>query len=360
VAHIKHFLRKPAHAHHEPVLMIKELGLAMIDPRRAGTDRCALDRLERHGITVRDEATLSRARVELGNGEAPTTRLDWLFEREQTWALNALGVTARDSEGERIKVGVIDSGIGRHVDVDGQVVERISMVPGKTGTDELGHGTHTAGLVAGRRAPAAGPRYGVAPAAQLVGVRVFGDDEQLAPEGMIRTAIFIAIQRGCRVLSLAAGRLAPTYTKEDEYLGRFLVSAGCILMAAAGNDSDRTGGLAQPTRAPANAPFVPAIGAMTATQQVWNNSNGVGDDPATRVDALAPGTNITSAWVDGGTMAVSGTSAATAIAAGVAAAVWSRDPTLPAAEIVRMLSRRARRIPDAPPGAAGDGYLQIT
>jgi subtilisin family serine protease len=356
IAHIDDFKRRPHEAHREPALAVSDLGVVMIDPARTGTDAAALAKIK--GVVVRPEAMLTRAPVKIADASRPT-RLDWLAEATQTWALSALGVDARDSDGGAIQIGVIDSGIARHPDLDAQVVDRISVVPGNDGLDRLGHGTHSTGLVCGARVPKSGPRYGVAPSATVLGVRVFGGDGDTTGEGMVRTGIYLAVKRGCRVLCLAAGRIAPTYTQDDEYLGRFLVAENCILMAAAGNDSDRGAGVTRPTRAPANAPFVPAIGAMTATIQVWNDSNGIGDDPATRVDALAPGTNVRSAWMGGGTVAVSGTSAATALAAGVAAAVWSRDRTLSASDVIRNLSRTARRVPGAPTGSAGDGYLQV-
>jgi len=343
--------------HTAPAISIDDLGLAVIHPGRAGADETALRKVE--GIQLRPEHKLSRTRVVPGNAGEPPTRLDWLNETTQTWALSALGVRPSDEDGGGISVGVIDSGMALHPDVAGQVRERLSLVPGLDGGDTLGHGTHCGGLIAGSRTPKTGPRYGVAPRASIVSIRVFGGSEDGVGEGSVRAAIYMAVQRGCRVISLAAGRPAPTYSKEDENLGRFLVLHNCILVAAAGNDSDRNGGVVVPTRAPANAPFVPAIGAMTPSTRVWNDSNGIGDDPATRVDALAPGTGIRSAWVGGGTQAVSGTSAATALAAGVVAALWSRNPSLSAPEITRELSRRAKRVPNAPPGAAGDGYLQL-
>jgi subtilisin len=358
VAHIEDFTTKPklATLSQSPTVVMNELGLMVIDPRRANTEPGSLQRLR--GVSVREERVLSRATTVLHTAVPPPTNLDWLNQTSQTWALNALGIRGTDEDGEGIAVAVIDSGVAEHPDIAGQIQERISLLPGSE-DDVIGHGTHCAGLIAGKRQPGQGrARYGVAPRARVVSIRVF-DKEQATGEGTIRAALYLAVKRGCRVLSLAAGRVSQEYTKEDEYMGRFLVAENCVLMAAAGNDSNRSVGDARPTRAPANAPFVPAIGAMTPAARVWNDSNGTGDDPATRVDAVAPGTGIVSAWMGGGTQIVSGTSAATALAAGLAAAVWSRSRYQSASELLRQLSRTARRMPQAPLGASGNGYLQL-
>jgi len=334
-------------------MVMNELGLAVIDPRRGAADLATLAK----GATVREEHVLSRASTVRHASGPPPTKLDWLDETSQTWALTALGLDPADDDGGGIRVGVIDSGVTKHPDVAPQICEQLSMLPGTVG-DVIGHGTHCAGLIAGKRVPAHGPRYGVAPKAEIVSIRVFDANEH-APEATIRAALYLSVKHGCKVISLAAGRPSLEYAPDDEYLGRFLVAENCVLVAAAGNDSNRAANDVRPTRAPANAPFVPAIGALTPAARVWNDSNGVGDDAATRVDALAPGTGIASAWMGGGTQIVSGTSAATAVAAGLAAAAWSRSPRQSASELLRMLSRTARRMPQSPPGSSGDGYLQI-
>jgi subtilisin family serine protease len=340
----------------EPSAVMHELGIAVVDPRHGATARAALEKIP--FATVREEHVLTRVTTTRRGAATPPTNLDWL-ETDQSWALSALGIRPRDQDGDGILVAVIDSGVTLHPDIRAQVADRISLLGGGP-DDTVGHGTHCAGLIAGSRVPARGLRYGVAPNARVLSIRVFDADET-APEATVRIALYAAAKRGCRVISLAAGRLSPAgCSPEDVSLGRFLVAENCVLMAAAGNDSDRAGNNAQPTRAPANAPFVPAIGALTPRAQVWNDSNGVGDDAATRVDFLAPGTSIVSAWMTGGTMSVSGTSAATAIAAGFAAAVWSRAPHQTASDLLRALSRMARRMPHAVPGSSGAGYLQIT
>jgi len=342
-----------------PALVLPEIGTITIDPGTVDTPDLRQIPPTRGILRIRSEYYFRRAPVSFSLAPLPTL-LDWLDESNQTWVRNALAMEVDDDYGAGIVAGVVDSGVSAHPDLAGRLRPGVSLVPGEPSTaDLLGHGTHCAGLIVGARAPQQGVRYGIAPAAEVTPIRVFGTDEK-APETTVRAGLLEGA-RTCRVLSLAAGRLAPGgFFPEDEQLARYLVTKGVLLFAAAGNDSNRAMSLVEPTRAPGNAPFVPAIGAMTAGKAVWNSSNGLGDDPADRVDAVTPGVNVRSAWLAGGMRTLAGTSASTAIAAGVAVAMWSRDPSLPAAQVLRNLWRAAAAMPNAAVGSAGVGYLRVS
>ncbi len=342
-----------------PVFVLPEAGTITVDAEALNIDPLTGVAPGQAILGARAEQYFTRPDVSFVE-EAPPTALAWIDESEQTWVLSALGIRTTDHDGAGVVVGIVDSGISAHPDLQGRVRPGASFVEGDPlTTDGIGHGTHCAGLVAGALVAADGPRYGIAPAAEVTSLRVFGATEK-APETLVRAGI-VEGARSCHVMTLAAGRLTAggAFFPEDEQLARFLVTRNVLLFAAAGNDSDRSIGIVKPTRAPANAPFVPAIGAMTAGKAVWNTSNGIGDDPATRVDAVAPGVNIRSAWLGGRSQTLSGTSAATAVAAGAAAALWSRDRTLPAAEVLRNLWRGSLVLANAPPGSAGAGQLRV-
>jgi subtilisin family serine protease len=305
----------------------------------------------RRGVTVRAEWKLARPLTRVTSSPRATVLLD---DAQRSWALQAIGLAADARDGAGIVVGLIDSGVDlTHPALAGSV----SAGTSDGGLDATGHGTHCAGILVGRPFPGS-PRYGIAPAAHVRSYRVF-DANGESDEGRVRDAIRQAVLDGCRVLVLAAGVPSPDYRSDDAALGAWLTSMGAILFAAAGNESNRLGGVVEPTLAPANAPDVRAIGAVTAAQILWNSSNGLGTVDATRVDAVAPGVEVLSAWPSGRTLHMSGSSVATAIAGGVAAALWSRAPGLDPAGVYAQMKRMARTNLAGARDGLGDGALSL-
>jgi hypothetical protein len=348
----------PHAARRAAISAFPRIGMAVIDPARAGVTRAQLEK-KFHG-RVRDEHPLRRTPIHYESSATPTR--PWTDDAATCWPLHALGIRPRDNDGEGIVVGVIDTGISIvHPALRTCVLETKSFVPGYRGDDDdLGHGTHVAALVAG--AATERPRYGVAPAAKIRGYRIYGSDDATDEVTLIH-AIETAADDGCRLLVLATGRAVAAEDErgieEDTNLGLYLATRGCLLFAAAGNESDRPKAI-QPTDAPANAPRIYAIGASTREDGVWNKSNGKFTDVDRRVDWGAPGQYIVSALAGGTTLSASGTSAACAIAVGAAAALWSRQPSLSGAELIRELNLRAAARPNVEPEAIGNGLLRVT
>jgi subtilisin family serine protease len=237
---------------------------------------------------------------------------------------------------------VLDTGVDPdHPDLAPAIVAAESFVAGDA-RDRHGHGTHVAGVLAGRR-PVMGPAYGVAPGARLHIGKVLDDDGRGTDAGVL-DGIEWALEQGCRLVSLSLGSpwSGPGYPIAYEQAARTAIAAGSLLIAAAGNDSRRPDVL-EPVNAPANAPSILAVAAVDHHDRVAAFSNpsfpGTGS-----VDVAAPGVAVRSAVPGGGQAAYDGTSMATPHVAGVAALLLEDRPSRSAWEVAARLHLDARRL----------------
>ncbi len=114
-------------------------------------------------------------------------------------------------DGTGVRVAVVDTGIyAEHPDLAGKVVGWADLVNGREDPyDDHGHGTHCAGTIAG--SGAGGIITGVAPGADLIGIKVFSEDGS----GYLSTVIEgfeTAVLLGADVISFSGGTIG-----YDEY-----------------------------------------------------------------------------------------------------------------------------------------------
>ena len=109
------------------------------------------------------------------------------------WWHDALGVSAQKSNGQDIKIGVIDSGCGPHDALD-HVKNRGSFILGEYdpdgGEDSGSHGTHVCGIIGAYPNNHPLPYYGLAPGAHLSSIRVFPENDA-ANQGDIADAMAV-------------------------------------------------------------------------------------------------------------------------------------------------------------------------
>jgi len=140
-----------------------------------------------------------------GEGEEIAWGVDWI-EAPQVWA-NGIN-------GSGINVSVVDTGINAsHPDLQGKVIAWKDFVNNKTTPyDDNGHGTHCAGTIAGTGA--GGTKTGVAPGANLFGVKVFNSGGY-ANESDVMEGFQWSVANGADVISYSGGML-PLDGIEDE------------------------------------------------------------------------------------------------------------------------------------------------
>ena len=183
---------------------------------------------------------------------------------EPTLLLTQLYGNLPAGTGSGVTIAIVDSGIvGHHPDLTNVsgglncVSDEVRGDPGaaanwRPALKEGEHGTHVAGIAAGRGT--AGRFHGVAPGATLRSYRVFPDGGGGASNFDIAKAIDAAIADGCDIINMSLGggpKDDLTMTAIDRAL-----EAGVLVVVAAGNDYRK------PVDFPAAFPACVAVSAM--------------------------------------------------------------------------------------------------
>src|SRR3982751_3563114 len=229
-------------------------------------------------------------------------------------------------DGAGIGVAVVDSGItGWHDDltyrgsnpnvkvVGGQRVTKfVDFVNGRlTPYDDNGHGTHVAGIIAGNGYDTLGARAGMAPAANLVSLKVLDDHGGGYISNVIAALDWIAANRtayNIRVVNLSVGAaVSESYNTDPLTLAaKRVVDQGVVVVTAAGNlGKNPITGKAQygAITAPGNAPWVLTVGAYSHEGTIvrsddkmapYSSRGPTAVDFAAKPDLVATGTGIVS------------------------------------------------------------------
>jgi subtilisin family serine protease len=239
-----------------------------------------------------------------GTVEASTTQsgATWGIDRIDQRARPLSGTYTYTSTGAGVTAYIIDTGIQTsHPQFGGRAAVSYDAVgDGRNGQDCNGHGTHVAGTVGSAT-------YGVAKGVALRAVRVLNCSGSGTNSGVIAGMNWVAanhVARSVANMSLGGGFSSSTNTAANN-----LAASGVFLAVAAGNSSADACG-----SSPSSAANATTVAASTSTDARATYSNYGGC-----VDLYAPGSSITSTWINSGTNTISGTSMATPHVTGVAA-----------------------------------------
>ena len=276
----------------------------------------------------------------------------------------SLGLAAVPYTGAGTNVAVVDSGIDASGSLAGRVAGFWDFTRGGVASrpwDDYGHGTHVAGLIAGYVKGTRSGFSGVAPAARLYGFKVLDKNGRGRASDVVRALEFIVANRKSAapgaikidIINLSLGH--PIYEPAaSDPLVRAVeqaVRAGIVVITAAGNFGTAPNGKVgyAGITSPGNAPSAITVGALDTRNTVQTGDDRVADfssrgptwfDGFAKPDVVAPGVALTSSSPSTGSLytaypqivrysdddgrkysELSGTSMASAVAAGVAALV---------------------------------------
>jgi serine protease AprX len=268
-----------------------------------------------------------------------------------------LGLAATSPTGRGVGVGIVDSGVAGHPDVASRLAASLDFTSGGIASvapsDQYGHGTHVAGLIAGAGAqPGMAAFRGVAPDATLFSLRVLDGNGNGRTSDVIRAILYATTYRtllGIDVLNLSLGH--PIYEPASrDPLVRAVERAsrsGLVVVVAAGNFG-KSASTGEPgyggITSPGNAPSAVTIGAFSTRDTLARDDDQISSfssrgptwhDGFAKPDVAAPGQSLVSVSDSGSTLfqryatarvgtsylRLSGTSMATAVATGVAALI---------------------------------------
>ena len=305
-------------------------------------------------------------------------------------------------DGSGVGVAIIDSGVTSwHDDLRDtatgtqRVTQFVDFVNNtQTPYDDYGHGTHVAGIIAGNGFDSSGARTGIAPGSRLIALKALNANGSGNISNVIAALDYVVTNKDAlniRVvnLSVAAG-VVESYNDDPLTLAaRQAVSAGIVVVAAAGNNGHDAGGhtVYGGIGAPGNAPWVITVGASSHmgttdrsddTVAAFSSRGPTLIDHAAKPDLVAPGVGIESlsdpnsamytsrsAYLLSGTvsspalpyLSLSGTSMAAPVVAGTVALMLQANPSLTPNAVKAILEYSAQPSPDYDPLTQGAGFL---
>jgi subtilisin family serine protease len=224
-----------------------------------------------------------------------------------------------------VTIAVIDSGVqATHPDLAGRVLAGYDFINNDADpSDDNGHGTAVAGVAAAQ----GNDGIGIAGAAWNVAILPVKtmNSTGSGSYSAIANGITYSADRGAKIINLSLGGTGTSSTLQSAV--SYAWNKGSLLVAAAGNNGTST------TVYPAAYPNVVAVSATTSSDTLASFSS-----YGSFVDLSAPGQDITTSWINGGYVTISGTSFSSPLTAGVAALALSRNPALSNAQLSSLLT----------------------
>lgn len=242
-------------------------------------------------------------------------------------------------------VAVVDTGVDLdHPDLQGRLLPGYNVVnPEEEPMDDVGHGTHVAGIIAANvnnREGIAGMTWNT----KILPVKAL-DSSGSGTTYSVAQGIVWAVDHGAKVINLSLGNYAEAQFLHDAI--KYAYDQDVVVIAATGNDNTERPGY------PAAYKEVLSVSATDSNLKRASFSN-YGD----YIDVMAPGESIASTYPGNQYAALSGTSMASPHVAALAALIRSINPDLKNTEVMDVIRNNVLDLGD-PGRDKYFGYGQI-
>lgn len=247
--------------------------------------------------------------------------------------INANQVHSNGFTGSGVKTCILDTGIDHlhpAFDPTAVVAEKDFVNNDNDASDDEGHGTHVAAIVASTDSTYRGVAFG---SSLMIGKVL--DDTGSGFISDVISGIGWCVNNGAQIISMSLGANFNQNTAcDNEPIAQASNNAfdlGVVVVAATGND-----GRINKIDKPACGSKVIAVGAVDINDGRTSFSN-----EGTQLEIVAPGVGIVSAALGGGFVPKTGTSMATPHVSGTAALILQEDPTKTPTEVRAVLQATA-------------------
>ncbi|HVG18502.1 MAG TPA: S8 family peptidase [Blastocatellia bacterium] len=310
--------------------------------------------------------------------------------------------------GSGIGIAILDSGVyaGHHSFLSSRLAASVDFTGEGRTDDPYGHGTHIASIVAGNAHVASGAYTGIAPAANIINVRVLNSQGQGSTSNAIAGIDWCISNKSAyniRVLNLSFGVVAVESYQNDALCRavRRAVDAGMVVCVAAGNAGKNSSGnkIYGAIHSPGIEPSAITVGAANSfgtnyrgddevasyssrgpTRGYYTDAVGIKRyDNLIKPDLIAPGNKIidarspnnfllqqspslgvsVSSRTEHMMMYLSGTSMAAPVVAGAAALMLQRNPALTPNLVKALLEYSAQPLAGYTTTDQGAGLVNI-
>lgn len=269
------------------------------------------------------------AAVDYGPGyfndpDQPPDRSEWNLA-----TINATGEATRKFSGKGIKIAILDTGIARHRDLNVKGGVSFCEENNDFGSDRHGHGTHCAGIAAGRLG-------GIATEAELYSIKV-ADTASASPIAIL-LGMGWAHRNRMNVVSISlSGPADLTLMSSCANMVQALMEVNCVVIASTGDSHGDVG-------FPANTPGIIAVGGCGRNDMILDGTRIGGR--GNHMTVVAPGEDIKTTYHAGDSYVQSfcGSSAAVPHVAGLVALIQQKIPGIKPLQVIGRILATAQPI----------------